>query len=93
MQYYAFDVIGAITFSQTFGFISTGADYNGVIEGLEFGLKYGAVVGQVPFFHPYLFGSARLEKFMSSIPVLAKGNPVPIVFKVMLCSTAMCNNG
>lgn len=83
LQFYAFDVIGAITFSQTFGFLDSGSDYNEVISGLDTGLKYGSVVGQVPQFHPYLFGSARLERLMGRIPTLAKKNPVPIVFQMV----------
>ncbi|KAL2059856.1 hypothetical protein VTL71DRAFT_10011 [Oculimacula yallundae] len=79
LQFYAFDVIGAITFSKTFGFSETGRDFNGVIEGLEFGLKYAAVVGQVPSFHKWLLGNTLLNKFASSIPALRSKDPVQIV--------------
>jgi hypothetical protein len=83
LQYYAFDVIGAITFTQTFGFLEAGSDYNHVIEGLDSGLKYAASIGQVPSFHPWLFGNSRLVDFMGSIPALANKNPVPIVFQMV----------
>ncbi|KAF8859697.1 cytochrome P450 [Acephala macrosclerotiorum] len=47
LQFYAFDVIGAITFSRTFGFIDEGKDERGVLRGLEGGLTYGGVVNTV----------------------------------------------
>lgn len=79
LQFYAFDVIGAITFSKTFGFLKSGRDFNGVIEGLEFGLKYASVAGQVPFWHKWLLGNPLLVKFMASVPGLRKKDPVMIV--------------
>jgi hypothetical protein len=93
LQYYAFDVIGAITFTQTFGFLEAASDYNNIIEGLEAGLKYGAVVGQIPALHPYLLGSARLEALTGRIPALAKNNPVPIVFDMIKTALSSEDSG
>ncbi|KFY97968.1 hypothetical protein V498_01765 [Pseudogymnoascus sp. VKM F-4517 (FW-2822)] len=83
LQFYAFDVIGAITFSKTFGFLDIGFDYNGIIEGIDAGLLYASVIGQIPAFHPWLFGSLGLQKIMSYIPGAAKKNPIPTVLKMI----------
>lgn len=83
VQYYAFDVIGAITFSKTFDFIDAGKDERGVIQGLEGGLMYGGVVGQIPGLHPWLLGSPRVEAVLASIPPIAASNPVPIVKRMI----------
>lgn len=82
LQFYAFDVIGSITFSKTFGFLDTGFDYNGITEGIDAGLLYASIIGQIPAFHPWLFGSPGLQNIMSYIPAAAKKNPIPIVFQV-----------
>ncbi|CZR58541.1 related to cytochrome P450 oxidoreductase [Phialocephala subalpina] len=83
LQFYAFDVIGAITFSRTFGFIDDGKDERGVLRGLEGGLTYGAVVGQVPGAHPWLMGNPVLQNTVLKIPAIAKNNPVPIVYQMI----------
>lgn len=44
LQYYAFDVIGELTFSQRLGFVDQGKDIEGVISVLERMLNYFAVV-------------------------------------------------
>lgn len=81
LQWYAFDVIGAITFSRTFGFMEQRRDVNEVIEGLESGLCYGAIVGQVPWVHKCLIGNLTTAKILSILSGDA-GNPVPIVTRV-----------
>ncbi|KEF54335.1 cytochrome P450 oxidoreductase [Exophiala aquamarina CBS 119918] len=45
LQYYAFDVIGEITFSKRLGFLETGTDIEGIIADIEWRLGYFAVVG------------------------------------------------
>jgi hypothetical protein len=82
LQFYAFDVIGAITFSRTFGFIDAGTDERSVLKGLEGGLRYGAVVGQINGLHGWLLGNPFLQNMLSRIPAVAKNDPVPMVFKV-----------
>ncbi|KUJ21456.1 putative cytochrome P450 pisatin demethylase [Mollisia scopiformis] len=90
VQFYAFDVIGAITFTGTFGFIDKGCDERGILRGLDGGLIYGAVVGQVPGWHEWLMGSSFLQETVMKIPVLAAGNPVPIV--VQMIKDALASN-
>jgi len=45
LQYYAFDVIGELTFSKRLGFVDNGRDVDGIISALEWLLNYAAVVG------------------------------------------------
>uniref|UniRef100_A0A0D2Y3I0 Pisatin demethylase n=1 Tax=Fusarium oxysporum (strain Fo5176) TaxID=660025 RepID=A0A0D2Y3I0_FUSOF len=46
-QWYAFDVIGAITFSRRFGFMENRKDVKNIISGIELGLAYAGIVGQM----------------------------------------------
>ncbi|OHE92206.1 hypothetical protein CORC01_12500 [Colletotrichum orchidophilum] len=65
VQWYAFDVIGAITFSRRFGFMETRSDVNNVIAGIEGGLEYGGLVGVIPSLHKYLLGNITLRKILT----------------------------
>ncbi|KAI5810819.1 pisatin demethylase [Pyronema omphalodes] len=49
LQYFAFDVIGEMTFSKRLGFLETGTDVEGVIAGIEDSLRYSALIGQMPW--------------------------------------------
>lgn len=51
LQFYAFDVIGELTYSKRLGFIDRGVDVDGIIGCLERFLGYAAVVSRV---HIYL---------------------------------------
>ena len=44
LQYYAFDVIGELTYSKRLGFVEHGKDVDGIIATLERLLDYVAVV-------------------------------------------------
>lgn len=83
LQWYAFDTIGAITFHRKFGFMEERRDVSSIIANLENGLHYGALVGQVPGVHEYIFGSNNFMRFMSLFPAARAGNPIPIVIKVV----------
>lgn len=58
LQWYAFDVIGSITFNRRFGFLEQRKDVDGMIAGIDKGLKYVKNFGQTPSLHPYLMGNA-----------------------------------
>jgi cytochrome P450 len=47
LQWYAFDVIGAITFSKRFGFMESRKDLGDVMVGLDVLTKYGSMAGQI----------------------------------------------
>jgi hypothetical protein len=49
LHYYAFDVIGELTFSKRLGFIDEARDVEGIIGTLEKMLDYFAVVSWLPF--------------------------------------------
>ena len=57
LQWYAFDVIGMITFRQRFGFIEQEKDVSDMIAGIDAGLRYISVVGQYPAWHRFLGGN------------------------------------
>jgi hypothetical protein len=48
LQYYAFDVIGELTFSKRLGFVDLGVDVDGIIHELEKLLNYFASVNYLP---------------------------------------------
>ncbi|KAM0486999.1 hypothetical protein ACHAPX_000266 [Trichoderma viride] len=81
LQWYAFDVIGAITFSQRFGCLESGSDVGGLISGIEDTLKYVGVVGQLPELHPWLIGNAKLiTTIQKLVPDIS---PVPNIIKII----------
>lgn len=49
LQWYAFDVIGEMTFSRRFGFLEQGKDVGGIIQTLHGSGWYTAVFGQMPW--------------------------------------------
>ncbi|KAF4955349.1 hypothetical protein FSARC_11883 [Fusarium sarcochroum] len=49
LQFYAFDVIGELTFSKRLGFVEKGVDIDNIIRDLESFLNYVAWIGQIPF--------------------------------------------
>ncbi|OCL15320.1 cytochrome P450 family protein [Glonium stellatum] len=55
MQYYAFDIIGAITFSKRFGFLNNGEDIGGLIQANDNRRMCATLAGIYPSLHPLLF--------------------------------------
>lgn len=68
-QWYAFDVIGAITFSRRFGFMENRKDVNNIIFGIELGLAYAGIIGQVPSLHRFLLGNLTLRRLLCRLGV------------------------
>ncbi|CAG8940296.1 unnamed protein product [Penicillium salamii] len=62
LQYYAFDVIGELTFSKPLGFLEKGGDIDGIIIALEQMLDYSGKIGQIPWLD-YLFIKNPLRRF------------------------------
>lgn len=54
-QFYAFDVMGSITYSTRFGFMDHGEDVAGLLEALQSAMVYSTLVGVVPEIHPVLY--------------------------------------
>ncbi|PMD22339.1 cytochrome P450 [Hyaloscypha hepaticicola] len=76
LQFYAFDVIGMITFNRRFGFMEECKDILNMISSLEFGLKYAGIVGQVPYLHPWLVGNQSMMKAIGRIPFIQLPDPI-----------------
>jgi cytochrome P450 len=69
LQYYAFDVIGEITFSHRFGVLENGSDQNGLLDAIHKSFAYSATIGLYTWIHPYAWWHNSLfqsngEKFM-----------------------------
>ncbi|KAH6980629.1 putative P450 monooxygenase [Ilyonectria sp. MPI-CAGE-AT-0026] len=72
LQWYAFDIISSITFSNRFDFMSKETDVAGIINAIEGRLLYNSVIGQVPSVHKYLLGNKILAKLAMIIPVVSR---------------------
>ncbi|CAG9990779.1 unnamed protein product [Clonostachys byssicola] len=81
LQWYAFDVIGAITFSKRFGFMEYREDVNSVLSGIDLGLRIGGILGQVPMLNRFSLGSKTFHNILSQ---LSLPNPMDIVTKMVL---------
>lgn len=54
MQFYAFDVIGEITFGRSFGLIEAGHDKHGLLHAAHMAsIGYGSMVALIPEVHPF----------------------------------------
>ena len=89
LQWYAFDVIGAITFQRRFGFMEKRQDINGMIGGIEGALKYAGIVGQIPALHGWLMGSRLVSKCLSEQPFVDIPDPLRTIVKVCTLAGAM----
>ncbi|EGP91637.1 putative P450 monooxygenase [Zymoseptoria tritici IPO323] len=72
LQWYAFDVVTSITFSNTLGMLEQERDVDNVIEAIEAGLAYNSVIGQVPWLHKLLFGNPMVVKVANLVPSIRK---------------------
>lgn len=49
LHWFAFDVLGEVAFSRSFGFLEQGKDVDGAIHTIDESQRYNGIVGQVPF--------------------------------------------
>ncbi|KAH6995544.1 cytochrome P450 [Ilyonectria sp. MPI-CAGE-AT-0026] len=75
LQYYAFDVIGELTYSKRLGFVEQGVDIGNIIRDLEAFLDYVAWVGQIPFLDR-LLKKNPVTIWMAQHGLLNASNPV-----------------
>jgi hypothetical protein len=64
LQYFTFDALGEINFSEQLGFLETGTDVGksiGTIDGL---LAYLSVIGQAPWMHKILLGNPLVHRIL-----------------------------
>ncbi|KAE8381687.1 cytochrome P450 [Aspergillus bertholletiae] len=57
LQYYAFDVVGELSFAQKLGFLEKGQDVDNMIEAIRGMLTYASTCGQIPEAHQILLGN------------------------------------
>lgn len=67
LQYYAFDVVGEVTFAKKLGFLEQGKDVDDMMHAIEGMLAYAALCGQVPEAHPVLLGNPLFPIFVPSM--------------------------
>ena len=71
LHYLAFDVLGQVAFSSTFGFIEQGRDIDGAIRFIDDVQTYDGIVGQIPILDYFL----RRAPYWDYLPfVTALGN-------------------
>lgn len=56
LQFFAFDVIGELTFSRRLGFIESGTDVNSIISAIGANFEYFSVLGQIPWLDEAILG-------------------------------------
>lgn len=71
LQWYSFDVITSVTFSNCMGFMEQEKDIQGVIDAIEGRLAYNSVVGEAPYLHKILLGNRFVAYLVSWVPTLA----------------------
>lgn len=75
LQYYAFDVIGELTYSKRLGFVDRGVDVDHIVGNLERLLNYVSVVGQLPMLDRIFFKNP-IKLWMSKHNLLNSNTPV-----------------
>ncbi|KAL2844359.1 cytochrome P450 [Aspergillus pseudoustus] len=80
LQFYAFDVIGELTFSKRLGFVDRGVDVDNIISDLERALFYFSVVGQIPALDKLLLKNP-VRIWFSRMGFLNATSPVAIFAK------------
>lgn len=56
LQFFAFDVIGELTFSRRLGFIESGTDVDGIMAAIGANFEYFSVLGQMPWLDEAILG-------------------------------------
>ncbi|KAK3679723.1 hypothetical protein LTR78_000099 [Recurvomyces mirabilis] len=67
LHYYAFDVVGIVTYGERLGFMETDSDVDGVIGAGNAMMIYFACCGQIPFLHSLLLGNPLLPYLIPQI--------------------------
>jgi cytochrome P450 len=87
LQWYAFDVIGAITFNRRFGFMEDRRDILDMISSIETVLKYAGIIGQVPRLHPWLAGNQFAMRSIRKILFAKIPDPLRDIVEVQFIKT------
>ena len=79
LQWYAFDVITSVTFSNRLGFMEEEKDVEGIINAIEGRLAYNSVIGQAPWLHKFLLDNPVGERIAKLIPALTRLSSSPYI--------------
>jgi len=90
LEYFAFDVVGELTFASKMGFMEQGRDLDAMMEGNRGFLAYAAVAGQIPAIHKVLLGNPLLARLM---PSMETWNPVLLFTLKVLNGRAAAKRG
>ncbi|OIW22882.1 putative cytochrome P450 pisatin demethylase [Coniochaeta ligniaria NRRL 30616] len=91
LQYYAFDVVGEVTFAKKLGFLNMGGDVDGMMTTISGILDYASLCGQVPEMHPFLLGNPL---FPILLPAMETWNAVlTFTLKAINSRTSIKRNG
>lgn len=74
LQWFSFDVITSITFSNRLEFMTQEKDVSGIINAIEGRLVYNSIIGEVPFLNKFLLGNSVVSAFANHIPALSRLN-------------------
>ncbi|PIG81786.1 hypothetical protein AARAC_011839 [Aspergillus arachidicola] len=55
LQYFAFDVMGTMSFSRRYGFLEQGRDVNGMLDAVFQFMKTAAPMSQIPWADPWIY--------------------------------------
>ena len=86
LQWYAFDVIAAITFHRRFGLMEERKDIENMIRDIEHVLRAGAIIGQISNWHHWLMGNKWVAKAIASQPFIAVPDPLRTIVTASLRS-------
>ncbi|KAK1716120.1 cytochrome P450 [Colletotrichum acutatum] len=64
-QWYAFDVVGELSFSRRLGFLDTKSDVGNMTKVLDSFIQYASTVAMMPELHKFLFGNPLVAAFLS----------------------------
>ncbi|KAK1449429.1 hypothetical protein CMEL01_08744 [Colletotrichum melonis] len=64
-QWYAFDVVGELSFSRRLGFLDTKSDVGNMTKVLDSFIQYASTVAMMPELHKVLFGNPLVAAFLS----------------------------
>ncbi|KAK5258516.1 hypothetical protein LTR40_007753, partial [Exophiala xenobiotica] len=84
LQFYAFDVIGELTFSQRLGFLDRGVDVENIISDLEKALGYFAVVRSIPPIAIYALEVQVVREGPLTLAITSQIGQIPILDKLLL---------
>lgn len=76
LQWYAFDVIGELTFSKRLGFMESAADVEGIIDSVAANFDRCSVLGQMPWLDLWTYKNPVYLRFFAkpvSSPIVAFG--------------------